>query len=67
MEMEKITGTLFALGLVPVVKIEDAAMAPGLARALCEGGLPASEITIRTPAAAASSTSPWSLSSGAVL
>ena len=52
MEMEKITGTLFALGLVPVVKIEDAAMAPGLARALCEGGLPAAEITFRTPAAA---------------
>ena len=52
MEMEKITGTLYALGLVPVVKIEDAAMAPGLARALCEGGLPAAEITFRTPAAA---------------
>ena len=43
---------LRAVGIVPVVKINRAAPAAGLARALCEGGLPAVEITFRTPAAA---------------
>ena len=40
---------LRAVGIVPVVKINRAAPAAGLARALCEGGLPAVEITFRYP------------------
>lgn len=41
------------LGLVPVVKIDDADNALALADALIEGGLPVAEITFRTDAAAA--------------
>lgn len=37
--------------LVPVVVIDDAAQAPGLAEALAAGGLPIAEVTFRTPAA----------------
>ena len=37
--------------VVPVVVIEDAADAVPLARALVAGGLPAIEVTLRTPAA----------------
>jgi len=37
--------------VVPVLVIEDAARAQGLARALGAGGLPALELTLRTPAA----------------
>lgn len=37
--------------LVPVVVIDDAANAPGLAEALVAGGLPIAEVTFRTPAA----------------
>ena len=37
--------------VVPVLVIEDAARAEGLARALVAGGLPALEVTLRTPAA----------------
>jgi len=39
------------LGVVPVVVIEDAERAEGLAEALLEAGLPCAEITLRTPAA----------------
>lgn len=39
------------LGIVPVVKIEDAGHALPLAKALKEGGLPIAEITFRTAAA----------------
>lgn len=39
------------LKLVPVVKIENAADAPALGKALIEGGLPVAEITFRTEAA----------------
>ena len=39
--------------VVPVVVIEDAADAVPLARALVAGGLPAIEVTLRTPAAPA--------------
>ena len=53
-ENEKIIEDLYALGLVPVVKLEDAADAVPLAHALCAGGLPAAEITFRTGAAAES-------------
>lgn len=43
---------LAELGVVPVVSVEDAADAPGLADALLSGGLPIVEVTFRTPAAA---------------
>lgn len=45
---------LHDIGLVPVVKINDAANAVPLAKALVAGGLPAAEITFRTAAAAES-------------
>ncbi len=38
--------------LIPVVVIDDADSAPGLADALVAGGLPVAEVTFRTPAAA---------------
>jgi 2-dehydro-3-deoxyphosphogluconate aldolase / (4S)-4-hydroxy-2-oxoglutarate aldolase len=47
--------TLKALGeagLVPAIKIDDAAKAVDLGKALAEGGVPVAEITFRTPAAA---------------
>ncbi len=37
--------------VVPVLVIKDAAQAEGLARALVKGGLPALEVTLRTPCA----------------
>lgn len=40
------------LGVIPVVKIDDARHAPRLAQALITGGLPCVEITFRTSAAA---------------
>ena len=40
------------IGIVPVVKINDAEKAEGLAEALCNGGLPCAEVTFRTDAAA---------------
>jgi 2-dehydro-3-deoxyphosphogluconate aldolase/(4S)-4-hydroxy-2-oxoglutarate aldolase len=43
---------LFTMGLVPVIKVEDAADAAPLCLALKQGGLPVAEITFRTPAAA---------------
>lgn len=51
--MKSLLQRLKALGILPVVKVGDAAQAPDLARALCRGGLPAAEVTFRTPAAAA--------------
>jgi 2-dehydro-3-deoxyphosphogluconate aldolase/(4S)-4-hydroxy-2-oxoglutarate aldolase len=39
------------IGLVPVVKIDDANKAEGLAGALIKGGLPCAEVTFRTDAA----------------
>lgn len=39
------------LGIIPVVKIDDAKNAAPLAKALCEGGLPVAEVTFRTAAA----------------
>lgn len=39
------------LGIIPVVKIDDANNAAPLAKALCEGGLPVAEVTFRTEAA----------------
>ena len=40
------------LGIVPVVKIDNAADAVPLGKALIDGGLPLAEITFRTEAAA---------------
>ena len=37
--------------VIPVLVIDDASLAEGLARALVSGGLPALEVTLRTPAA----------------
>jgi 2-dehydro-3-deoxyphosphogluconate aldolase / (4S)-4-hydroxy-2-oxoglutarate aldolase len=42
---------LEALGVVPVVEVEDSAHAVPLAQTLAEAGLPVLEITFRTPAA----------------
>ena len=39
------------IGLVPVVKIDDAAKAVPLAKAMIEGGIPCAEVTFRTAAA----------------
>ncbi len=39
------------IGIVPVVKIDDANKAEGLAKAMIEGGLPCAEVTFRTDAA----------------
>jgi 2-dehydro-3-deoxyphosphogluconate aldolase/(4S)-4-hydroxy-2-oxoglutarate aldolase len=44
-------GLLALAPVIPVVVIDDAATAVPLARALAEGGLPAIEVTLRTPAA----------------
>ncbi|GAB1482642.1 hypothetical protein MASR2M78_14580 [Treponema sp.] len=45
--MKKIQG----IGLVPVIKIEDAAKAVSLGKALVAGGIPVAEVTFRTAAA----------------
>lgn len=43
---------LSEIGIVPVIKIDDAAKAAPLAKALMEGGIPAAEVTFRTAEAA---------------
>ncbi|ULQ60250.1 bifunctional 4-hydroxy-2-oxoglutarate aldolase/2-dehydro-3-deoxy-phosphogluconate aldolase [Brucepastera parasyntrophica] len=50
--MTSVLQELGTTGLIPVIKIEDASKAAGLARALHEGGLNCAEITFRTEAAA---------------
>ena len=50
--MEKIIEQIGAMGVVPVVAIENASDAGRLGEALIEGGLPCAEITFRTAAAA---------------
>ena len=50
--MKNINDILYEIGIIPVIKIEDAEKAVPLARALSNGGLPAAEITFRTAAAA---------------
>ena len=50
--MDKIIDKISAMGVVPVVAIENASDAVGLGDALIEGGLPCAEITFRTAAAA---------------
>ena len=49
--MDETSAALGRLGLIPVVKIDNAAWALQLANALMEGGLPCAEITFRTSAA----------------
>ncbi len=49
--MNKVLEKISLMGIVPVVKINDAKDAAPLAKALCDGGLPCAEVTFRTPAA----------------
>lgn len=46
--MHEILKTISLIGIVPVIKIDDAGKAIPLAKALCEGGIPVAEITFRT-------------------
>ncbi len=48
---EKLLTILRGQPVIPVIRIEDAADAPAMIAALVRGGLPAVEITLRTPAA----------------
>ncbi|MBN1119802.1 MAG: bifunctional 4-hydroxy-2-oxoglutarate aldolase/2-dehydro-3-deoxy-phosphogluconate aldolase [Anaerolineae bacterium] len=50
--MNDVLNQIEQFGVVPVVAIENADHAPGLGRALIDGGLPCAEITFRTAAAA---------------
>ena len=50
--MEKLISSMANIGVIPVIKIDDASKAVPLARALKAGGIPAAEITFRTEAAA---------------
>lgn len=49
--MEKIYEQMRNIGIIPVVKIDDAEKAVPLAKALIAGGIPAAEVTYRTAAA----------------
>lgn len=49
--MKSIQEMLEEMGIIPVIKIEDAKNAVPLAKALIAGGLPAAEVTFRTAAA----------------
>lgn len=49
--MNAVLEQIQALGIVPVVVLDDAKDAKPLAKALCDGGLPCAEVTFRTPAA----------------
>ena len=48
--MNEILQRLCRIGIVPVLSVEDAEKALGLANALSAGGLPAAEVTFRTQA-----------------
>lgn len=48
--MDKIYERFQQIGVIPVIAIDDAKDAAPLGRALCEGGLPAAEVTFRTAA-----------------
>ena len=52
--MEKVFDRFHAIGIIPVVVLDDAKDALPLGRVLCEGGLPCAEVTFRTSAAAES-------------
>lgn len=49
--MHDVLKKISAIGIVPVIKIEDTEKAVPLAKALCEGGLPCAEITFRAAGA----------------
>lgn len=49
--MHEILKTIAGIGLVPVIKIDDAANAVPLGKALLAGGIPVAEVTFRTAAA----------------
>lgn len=51
MYMDNMIEEIRSYGLIPVIKIDDAEKAVPLAKALCDGGLPAAEVTFRTAAA----------------
>lgn len=50
--MSDLIARLEALKVIPVIALQDAKLAAPLARVLVENGLPAAEVTFRTPAAA---------------
>ena len=50
--LDAIKQSAYSLGVIPVIRIEDVALARPLAEALTAGGLPAAEVTFRTAAAA---------------
>ncbi len=49
--MHEVLKKIQKMGIVPVIKLEDAKDAVPLAKALCDGGLPCAEVTFRTAAA----------------
>ena len=49
--MNPILKELSLIGIVPVIKIDNAADAVPLGKALLDGGLPCAEVTFRTAAA----------------
>ncbi|HIV98877.1 MAG TPA: bifunctional 4-hydroxy-2-oxoglutarate aldolase/2-dehydro-3-deoxy-phosphogluconate aldolase [Candidatus Ornithospirochaeta avicola] len=51
MTKEELFKTFHDIGLVPVVKIDDASKAERLAKAMIDGGIPCAEVTFRTDAA----------------
>ena len=52
--MANVEQVLRDTGVIPVIKLENEKKAVSLGRALLEGGIPAAEVTFRTPAAAQS-------------
>lgn len=49
--MNEVLNKIQMMGIVPVIKLDDAKDAVPLANALCDGGLPCAEVTFRTAAA----------------
>ena len=49
--VEELLKQIECMGILPVIKLNDAKDAVPLAKALCEGGLPCAEVTFRTAAA----------------
>ena len=49
--MNEVLKSIFNIGIIPVIAIEDAEKAVPLAKALVAGGLPAAEVTFCTAAA----------------
>jgi 2-dehydro-3-deoxyphosphogluconate aldolase/(4S)-4-hydroxy-2-oxoglutarate aldolase len=49
--MNEVLSKIQKMGIIPVIKLDDAKDAVPLAKALCDGGLPCAEVTFRTAAA----------------